>query len=175
MGFSWLVSKIRLIIKSLVAVGEKREESHVKFSPGWIWWKPESTVNDSSFMSFSSLYRHFLPQVVTFLKTLGGSPAYLIRTGGFVHKVEALVSATSVLTQESQLHQRLCVCAEALSRVWLFATPWTIDCQAPLSVGFSRQAYWRGLPFATTGDLPHPGIKPTSPVSPALADRFFNT
>ena len=43
------------------------------------------------------------------------------------------------------------------------ATPWTVDHQAPLSKGFSRQEYWRGLPFPSPGDLPDPGIKPTFP------------
>ena len=42
-------------------------------------------------------------------------------------------------------------------------TPWTVACQAPLSVGFSRQEYWSGLPFPSLGDLPNPGIKPGSP------------
>ena len=43
------------------------------------------------------------------------------------------------------------------------ATPWTIDCQAPLSIGFSRQEYWNGLPFPSPGDLPDSGIEPSSP------------
>ena len=50
--------------------------------------------------------------------------------------------------------------------------PWTIACQAPPSMGFSRQNYWSGLPFPSSGDLPDPGIKPTSP---ALAGGFFTT
>ena len=50
-----------------------------------------------------------------------------------------------------------------LSRVWLFVTPWTIAYQAPLTMGFSRQEYWRGLPFSSPGDLPNPGIEPGSP------------
>ena len=53
-----------------------------------------------------------------------------------------------------------------------FATPWTVAHQAPLSMGFSTQEYWSGLPFSSPGDLPDPGIKP---VSPALADGFFTT
>ena len=44
----------------------------------------------------------------------------------------------------------------------LTVTPWTVACQAPLSMGFSRQEYWSGLPFPSPGDLPHPGIKPGS-------------
>ena len=55
------------------------------------------------------------------------------------------------------------VCCAVLSRVWLFATPWTVARQAPLSLGFPRQEYWSGLPFPSPGDLPDPGIEPTSP------------
>ena len=51
--------------------------------------------------------------------------------------------------------------------IQLFAVPWTVACQAPLSVGFSRQEYWSGLPFPP-GDLPDPGIKPPSPASLTL-------
>ena len=50
------------------------------------------------------------------------------------------------------------------SRVRLFVMPWTIARQAPLSIGFSRQEYWSGLPFPSPGDLPDPGIEPRSPV-----------
>ena len=46
----------------------------------------------------------------------------------------------------------------------ILATPWTVACQAPLSMGFSRQEYWSGLPFPPPGDLPNPGTKPGSPV-----------
>ena len=50
-----------------------------------------------------------------------------------------------------------------LSRVQLFATPWTIDRQAPPSMEFSRPEYWSGLPFPSAGHLPNPGIEPRSP------------
>ena len=59
------------------------------------------------------------------------------------------------------------------SGVGSFATPWTVSHQVPLSMGFSRQEYWSGLPLPTPGDLPDPGIKPTSLVSPALAGSVF--
>ena len=49
------------------------------------------------------------------------------------------------------------------------AIPWTVACQASLSMGFSRQEYWRGLPFPSPGDLPNPGIEPGSPA----LQRFF--
>ena len=67
------------------------------------------------------------------------------------------------------------MCAWVLSHfshVQLFATPWTIARQAPLSVGFPRQEYWNGLPFPSPGKFPDLGIEP---VSPALAGRFFTT
>ena len=63
----------------------------------------------------------------------------------------------------------------ACSAVSESATPWTVAHQAPLSMEFSRQEHWSKLPFPPSGDLPDPGIKPTSPVSSALADRFFTT
>ena len=53
------------------------------------------------------------------------------------------------------------------------ATPWTVACQAPLSVGFLRQSHWSGLPFPPLGDPPEPGIEPAAPVVPALAGGFF--
>ena len=62
-----------------------------------------------------------------------------------------------------------------LSYVQFIATPWTVACQAPLSMEFSRQEYCKGLPFPTPGDLPDPGIEPKFLVSPALAGGFFNT
>ena len=55
------------------------------------------------------------------------------------------------------------------------ATLWTIAHQAPLSMGFSRQEHWSGFPFPSPGDLPNPGIEPTSLTSPALAGGFFTT
>ena len=67
----------------------------------------------------------------------------------------------------------------AFSRVLNFNptahSSWTISCQALLSMGFSRQKYWSGLPCPPPGDLPNPEIEPGSPVSPALAVRFFVT
>ena len=60
------------------------------------------------------------------------------------------------------------------SLVQLFVT-WTVACQAPLPVGFSWKEYWSGLPYPPPGDLPEPGIKPASFMSPALAGGFFTT
>ena len=62
-----------------------------------------------------------------------------------------------------------------LSRVRLFATPWTVAHEAPPSMEFSRQEYWSGLPFPSPGCLPNPRIKPTSLASTALAGGLFTT
>ena len=67
------------------------------------------------------------------------------------------------------------VCAQRLSRVWLFVNPWTIAHQAPLSVEFSRLEYWSVLLFPTPGDHPDPGVKLVSSMCPALAGRFFTS
>ena len=61
------------------------------------------------------------------------------------------------------------------SHVRLYAIPWTVARQTPLSMGFSRQEYWSGLSCPLPGDLPDLGIKPGSLLSPALAGRFFTT
>ena len=61
---------------------------------------------------------------------------------------------------------------QSLSRVWLFATPWTVTRQAPLSMGFPRQEDQSGLPFPSPGDSPTPGIEPAFP---ALAGGLFTT
>ena len=63
----------------------------------------------------------------------------------------------------------------SLSHVQLFLTLWIVAHQALLSIRFLRQKYWSGLPFPPPGDLPDSGIKPMSPISPALAGRFFTT
>ena len=61
------------------------------------------------------------------------------------------------------------------SHVRLFAVLWTVALQAPLSMGFSRQNYWSGVPCLPPGDLPQPWIKPATLLSPSLADGFFTT
>ena len=68
---------------------------------------------------------------------------------------------------------RAICCASLLSRIWPFATAWTIACQVPLSVEFCKQEYCSGLPLPPPGKLPDSRIKPVSLASPALADGFF--
>ena len=83
---------------------------------------------------------------------------------------------SSCLEERGQLisfHSLLPVCV--LSCVRLFAISWTVAPQVPLSMEFSRQEYWIGLPFPTPGDLSDPGIKSAPLMSPALAGGFFST
>ena len=72
-------------------------------------------------------------------------------------------------------HTNFVLCAQLLSRFRLFATPWTVAHQVPLSMGFSRQEDWSELPFPPLGYLPDPGIDLVSPAFPALAGGFFTT
>ena len=69
------------------------------------------------------------------------------------------------------LYPWIAVAVESLSHVWVFASPWPIARQAPLSMGFSRQEYRSGLPCPPPGDLPDPGVESASP---ALPGGFFN-
>ena len=66
-----------------------------------------------------------------------------------------------------------CYVVQLLSCVQLTVTPWTVACQAPLSMGFTKQEYWNGLLFPPPRDLPIPGIEPASPAMAALAGGFF--
>ena len=66
------------------------------------------------------------------------------------------LSPCHFMLERSFFHNQL------LSHVWLFVTPWTVNCQAPLSMGFSRQEYWSGLLFSPPVDLPHPRMRPMS-------------
>ena len=76
------------------------------------------------------------------------------------------------LSKQRKEDKCACVCS-VMSETLL--TPWTIPCKALLSLEFSRQEYWSGLPFSIPEDLPNPVIKSMSPKSPALAGKFFTT
>jgi len=70
----------------------------------------------------------------------------------------------------------MCACMLSCSVVFYSVTPWTVACQAPLSMGLSWQEYWSGLPFPPSGwNLSNPGIEPVSTATPALAGIFFIT
>ena len=66
-----------------------------------------------------------------------------------------------------------CAVLSRFSHVQLFASPWTVAHQAPLSMRFSKQEYWSGLPFPPPGDLPDRGIQIASPTSPTMAGNYL--
>ena len=81
-----------------------------------------------------------------------------------VHIIKAMVFSVVTYGCESWTVKKAeSEVAQSLSRVRLFATPWTVAYQAPPSMGFSRQECWSGLPFPSPGDLPDPGNEPGSP------------
>ena len=99
------------------------------------------------------------------------SPSYLTSMqntscempGWTKHKLESRLPGEISITSDTQMKPPLWQKVKSLSRVRLFATPWTVAYQAPLSMGFSRQEYWSGLPFPSPGELPNSGIEPQSP------------
>ena len=97
---------------------------------------------------------------------------------GHVHslhsQVHSLPSCFALPGSYPSMNAGMIVCC-CFSHIWLFATPWSVACQAPLPIGFSRQEYRSGLPCPLPGDLPNPGIKLMSFMSPALAGGFFTT
>ena len=71
----------------------------------------------------------------------------------------------------ARVHKCACMLS-CFSCAWLFGTPWTVDRQAPLSMGFSREEHWSGWPCPLPGILPDPGIKPKSVRSPSLTSSL---
>ena len=104
-----------------------------------------------------------------------GKMGYLMKdfqTTWQIHRKKSRFIHNPYITQNKfQIYQRFKneITLLLLSHIHLFAIPWTVACQSPLFMGFSRQEYWSGLPSPSPGDLPYPGIEPTFPVSPALS------
>ena len=97
---------------------------------------------------------------------------YVSRCGSGLQSVPTWLSVKSLLASSQW---RLLLLSFNHCYVQFFATLWTAACQAPLSMGFHRQECLSGLPLPAPGDLPDPGIEPTSLTSPALAGGFFTT
>ena len=102
---------------------------------------------------------------------MGRSKQLLIREGrgGETREKQSRAVLGQGPISPSSLH------AQLLQSCRLFATLWTVVCQAPLFMGFPRQEYWSGVPFPPPGDLPDPAIKPASPVSPAFQEDSLPT
>ena len=105
-----------------------------------------------------------LPQVPCMLATLG---FFQFLTVPWFSSLGVFMRCSIFLEHQSLL-PTLCAPAKLLSSIWLSETLWTVAHQAPLSIRFSRQEYWSGLPCLPPGNLPNPGIEPTFPASAAL-------
>ena len=102
-----------------------------------------------------------------FLTHIIGGPS---REGGPFLQVGPGIMLSERQGEGTHHFQNFGIVVQSLSCIQLFLTSWTIVLQAPLSMGFSRQKSWSELPFPPPGDLPDPGIEPTSP---AFASRLF--
>ena len=100
------------------------------------------------------------------------SPA-MVRERALSHTYSTRQTSTK-LYRNRVINFFMCILSH-FSHAWLFAILWTEACHAPLSMGFSRQEYWSGLPFPPPGHLSSPGMEPTSLTSTALANEFFTT
>ena len=127
----------------------------------------------------SQTWRIYLPVVNSFLYMLSITLQIMLK------KCCSIVGGTVSFVSSSNLffHSSGHICNhfneyekwKSLSPVQFFVTPWTVACQAPLSMGFSRQEYWRGMPLLFPEYLPDPRIEPASTASWALAGGFFTT
>ena len=139
-------------------MGPRTQGIHLKYMPQWPWvammtpGAVELRHDHSSYELFCLLLRVSIAK-----RKKNDSPSHIIPPN------------SSLWAQPPFPFYRMHVCVKSLSRVWLFATPWTVTHQAPLSMGFSRQEYWSALPFPSPGDLPNPGIEPRYPALQADA------
>ena len=113
----------------------------------------------------SIIVRHCIQSVCHKLKLLSFSK---VPKGMFCNLLD-ICDALHSFNLKIYMYQNVCV-SSCCSCVWLFVTPWTVDCQAPLSMGSSKQQYWSRLPFPSAGGLPYPGI-----LFLALTGRFVTT
>ena len=122
------------------------------------------------YLGSGSVFVHPHPEAMT-------TGISLCRLGLFFLKVrEAKVrlqrNVFTLFNVKGHIFSPICPVLSHFSCVRLFVTPWTVAHQIPLSIGLCKQEYWSGLSFPSPGDLPEPGIEPSSP---ALAGGFFTT
>ena len=110
----------------------------------------------------------FLPERCTVVKIYNKYSVQEIKRPPEAHQLTVRINGTNQHTQSS------CAMLTCFSCVRLFATLWTTALQVPWSIVFSRQDYWSRFPRLPPGNLPDPGIEPTSLTSPAQAGGFFN-
>ena len=125
--------------------------------------KSQTELKRHSMHSSKSIYRTFFFPPSPFLDFLLEKLGHLFRTISW-KLCFCWFYLYVVILSVSHILYLLCTCVRRRSVMsWLFVTPWTVACEAPLSMGFSRQEYWSRLPFPSPGDLPSPGINPGFP------------
>ena len=140
------------------------------------------TTQEDNFSSEPALVQKVLPPKFSqlnfpfpcFYWNLPSAPAEAPSPGLSASVPPITLSLSCCLPSQPGTRATLC-CAQTLSCVRLFVTPWTVPRQAPLSTGFCRREHWSGLPCPPPGDLPDPGIESVSLTSPALAGGFFTS
>ena len=146
-------------------------------------WNPNHWIT-KKLLNFSSLfalsYFYFEKRKLDFLEHSMEKNTYTLFGGTYLtNTLEIYFTDYMLLSSRFFICQRkrctLCVCMLSHPVMSNSETPWTAAHQTPLSMGFSRQEYWSGLPLPTPGDLPNPGIKPMTLASPELAGGFFTT
>ena len=151
------LQSIKLIWPSLpdIHLGQIMTSQWMIFRSSWLWWR---MINNKEKLWLKCTFKIFFT------------------TKTFIHchwRVNWCNYYGSTLS--NKLNMLISVCMLSLfSRVLLFATPWTVARQDPLSMGFSRQEYWSGLPFPSPGDLYHPGVKLYVSYVSHIAGRFFS-
>ena len=124
---------------------------------------PQNCFELSNYISSLELPEHLVTNSFQSGKCCLAFNLYML----FIHKTSNFHKGLDFLSFPSSW-VCVCVCVCALSHAQLFATLWTVAHQAPLSIGFTRQEYWSGLPSPPAEDLPNPGIEPASPLASAL-------
>ena len=133
------------------------------------------TTNPQALWFYTVVLKLFRSQgIFKYLKSLKTSQSFCLCQ--LYRSVFPILEIKTKNILKASIHKHTLWCSDAQScPVQLFATLWTVAHQAPLSMEFSRQEYWSGLPFPPPGDLPNPRIEPMFLMSPALAGRLFTT
>ena len=138
------------------------------------------TINDVGIHPLVKVVCQVFPTLKLFFFTLPYSVLWKQITKFNLHSVELEVKRTGPRSQNGIIYvyylsiSVISVCAQSLSRVWLFATPWTAASQAPLSTGFCRREHWSRSPWLPLGDLPDPGTEPTSLVCRTVGQVLYH-
>ena len=128
------------------------------------------------FLAVSSLWECSFPYPYGSLSYFLLVSAQILAFLAILYRIAILYPSYTALVFLHSNYHFLCAHAKLFQSCWTHCpTLPSVALQAPLSMGFSRQEYWRGLLWSPPGDLPNPGIKPTSLTSPALAGGFFTT